>query len=141
MLELRDIACVSGGFDPLHSGHLMMFREAAKKTKLIVILNSDAWLIRKKGFVFLPWEQRADIIQSLKMVHEVVQVDDTDGTVCEAIERLRPKYFMNGGDRKPDNTPERQLCTELGIECLWNIGGQKTESSSEITKRIFAYFT
>jgi len=135
---LQDIICVSGGFDPLHSGHLAMFREAAKKGKLVVIINSDDWLMRKKGFCFLTWEQRADIISSLKMVHEVASVEDKDNTVCEALKRLKPKYFANGGDRKTDNTPEMEVCNELGIEMVWDTGGEKFESSSEIAKRVLA---
>lgn len=132
---MNDIICVSGGFDPLHAGHLEMFRQAASHGPLTVILNSDAWLTRKKGFVFLPWDQRAAIIGDLRHVHKVVLVADEDGTVCEALRRIRPRYFANGGDRKLDNTPETALCDELGIELLWNIGGEKSESSSEIATR------
>jgi len=128
--------CVSGGFDPLHLGHLEMFREAATHGRLIVILNSDAWLFRKKGFVFLPWKERAAIISELRMVSEVAAVDDADGTVCEALRRLRPTYFANGGDRTSGNTPERALCEELSMEMLWNIGGGKINSSSEIARRL-----
>lgn len=135
MTKLKDILCVSGGFDPLHGGHLSMFQEVMTKSKLVVILNSDAWLIRKKGFYFLPWEQRANIIKALEGVEDVVAVDDSDDTVCEALKRLQPKYFVNGGDRKPNNTPEKSLCDALGIEMLWDIGGGKLNSSSDIAKR------
>ena len=92
--------CVSGGFDPLHTGHLDMFREAATHGRLTVIINSDAWLLRKKGFVFQPWQQRAAIIGELRCVAEVAHVDDADNTVCEALARLKPDFFANGGDRK-----------------------------------------
>jgi len=124
--------CVSGGFDPLHEGHLAMFREAADHGELVVILNSDAWLKRKKGFVFLNWEHRAAIISDLRYVAEVAPVDDDDDSVCEALARLKPRYFANGGDRKLTNTPEVELCSKLGIDMLWNIGGGKVNSSSEI---------
>lgn len=127
--------CVSGGFDPLHEGHLAMFREAASLGALTVIINSDAWLLRKKGFVFLPWEQRASLIADLRYVTAVAHVDDADNTVCEALARLKPHYFANGGDRKQGNTPETTLCEKLGIELLWNIGGGKTDSSSEIARK------
>lgn len=132
---MNNMICVSGGFDPLHCGHLAMLREASKHGELMVIINSDDWLRRKKGFVFLPWEQRATIIADLRYVTGVCTVDDSDGSVCEALKRVKPRYFANGGDRVSDNTPELQLCNELGIEMLWNIGGGKTESSSEIARR------
>lgn len=132
---MNDTVCVSGGFDPLHSGHLEMFHDAAGYGPLTVILNSDGWLLRKKGFVFMPWEQRAAIISDLRYVAGVVAVDDADGTVCEALRRVKPRYFANGGDRKSDNTPEVSLCRELGIEMLWQSGGDKTESSSDIARR------
>ena len=132
---MNDVICVSGGFDPLHTGHLEMFHAAAAYGPLTVILNSDAWLLRKKGFVFMPWEQRAAIIGELRYVHNVVAVDDADGSVCEALCRVQPRYFANGGDRKSGNTPEVALCLELGIGMLWQIGGDKAESSSDIARR------
>jgi D-beta-D-heptose 7-phosphate kinase/D-beta-D-heptose 1-phosphate adenosyltransferase len=127
--------CVSGGFDPLHIGHLEMFRDAAQHGALTVILNSDAWLMRKKGFVFLPFAQRAAIIGDLRYVAHVAQVDDADNTVCEALTRLKPRFFANGGDRKPGNTPEMDLCNQHGIGLLWNIGGGKSDSSSDIARK------
>jgi cytidyltransferase-like protein len=132
---MTDIVCVSGGFDPLHIGHLEMFKEAAKHGPLTVIINSDEWLLRKKGFCFLPWEQRAAIIRDLRYVNDVAAVDDADDTVCEALARIKPRAFANGGDRKPGTTPEVNLCNELGVELLWNIGGGKSDSSSEIARK------
>jgi D-beta-D-heptose 7-phosphate kinase/D-beta-D-heptose 1-phosphate adenosyltransferase len=132
---MKGIVCVSGGFDPLHGGHLEMFRDAAKFGPLTVILNSDAWLLRKKGFLFLSWTERAAIIGDLRQVAEVVAVDDSDDTVCEALRRVKPRYFANGGDRKNDNTPEVSLCETLGVELLWNIGGGKANSSTDIARR------
>ncbi|NBO18239.1 MAG: hypothetical protein EBV03_03250 [Proteobacteria bacterium] len=132
---MNAMVCVSGGFDPLHAGHLALLADAARHGPLTVILNSDAWLLRKKGFVFLPWQQRAAIISDLRYVAAVVPVDDTDGTVCEALTRLKPAFFANGGDRKPGNTPETSLCEKLGIGLLWNMGGGKAESSSEVARR------
>jgi cytidyltransferase-like protein len=136
--EAKKTVCVSGGFDPVHPGHIAMFEEAASHGRLVVILNSDDWLMRKKGFCFFDWEQRALIIRAFRMVDEVVRVDDSDDTVCEALTRLRPDYFANGGDRKLDNTPETELCNKLGITTLWNIGGEKIESSSDLVNRIKA---
>lgn len=126
----RKIVAVSGGCDPCHSGHIRMILEAATYGDVVVILNSDDWLMRKKGYKFMSWEERAEILMAIKGVTDVVTVDDTDGTVCEALRRIRPDYFANGGDRKVGNTPEGDVCAELGIEMLWNIGGGKTQSSS-----------
>jgi D-beta-D-heptose 7-phosphate kinase/D-beta-D-heptose 1-phosphate adenosyltransferase len=132
---MNNVICVSGGFDPLHLGHLAMLREASERGQLVVIINSDEWLLRKKGFVFLPWLERAAIIKDLRYVADVSAVNDDDGTVCEALARLKPRYFANGGDRNSDNTPEGQLCKDLGIEMLWNVGGGKTGSSSAIARK------
>jgi cytidyltransferase-like protein len=123
---------VSGGFDPVHIGHVRMFKEASKYGLLLVVLNSDEWLQRKKGYAFMPFEERAEIIRSFKGVHDVVYVDDKDNTVCEAIQRIKPKYFANGGDRTDKNTPEMKLCEKLNIKLLWNVGGEKIQSSSEL---------
>ena len=128
---------VSGGFDPVHVGHIRMIREASKYGNVIVVANSDDWLFRKKGFVFMEWEQRAEILSSIKGVVKVSAVDDSDGTVCEAIRRLKPDYFANGGDRKKHNTPEQSVCDELGVKMLWGIGGNdKANSSSELVERV-----
>tara|TARA_R100001509_G_scaffold107309_1_gene63748 strand:- start:7725 stop:8141 length:417 start_codon:yes stop_codon:yes gene_type:complete len=123
---------VSGGFDPIHVGHVRMILEASKHGPVIVVANSDDWLMRKKGYVFMPWEERAEIIRSIRGVYRVEKVDDSDNTVCEAISRCRPDAFANGGDRKGDNTPEVSLCNSLGIELMWNIGGGKIQSSSDL---------
>jgi cytidyltransferase-like protein len=123
---------VSGGFDPLHIGHLRMIKEAAKYGKVIVVANSDAWLLRKKGYIFMPWIERKEIIEGYAEVDRVEAVDDSDGSVCEAIRRLRPTYFANGGDRTNKNTPEMAVCDELDITMLWEVGGGKIQSSSEM---------
>lgn len=123
---------VSGGFDPIHIGHVRMILEASRHGSVIVVANSDEWLMRKKGYIFMPWEERAEIISSIRGVEKVETVDDSDNTVCEAISRCKPDIFANGGDRKGDNTPEVALCQELGIELMWNIGGGKIQSSSEL---------
>jgi D-beta-D-heptose 7-phosphate kinase/D-beta-D-heptose 1-phosphate adenosyltransferase len=128
---------VSGGFDPVHAGHIRMIRAAAKHGDVIVIANSDAWLHDKKGFVFMDFTQRAEILNSIKGVVLVDSVDDSDGTVCEAIRRLKPTYFANGGDRGKHNTPEQNVCDEMGIKMLWSIGGdEKVAASSELVKNV-----
>ena len=127
---------VSGGFDPLHAGHIRMIRDAAKFGDVIIIANSDDWLFRKKGFVFMEYERRVEILNAIKGVILVDSVDDTDGTVCEAIRRLRPNYFANGGDRGKSNTPEQTVCEELNIGLLWGVGGiEKLQSSSDLAKK------
>tara|TARA_R110001599_G_scaffold266636_1_gene467481 strand:+ start:965 stop:1408 length:444 start_codon:yes stop_codon:yes gene_type:complete len=126
---------VSGGFDPIHKGHVQMIREAAEYGRVIVFLNSDAWLIRKKGYKFMPFEERAYIAGSIKGVSIITNVDDSDGTVCKALERFKPDYFANGGDRYETNTPEMKVCKDLGIQMLWNIGGGKIQSSSELVTK------
>ncbi len=132
----RPTVAVSGGFDPVHVGHVRMILEAAEVGDVIVIANSDEWLMRKKGYVFMPWKERAEILASIKGVLKVVPVDDSDGTVCEALRREKPTFFANGGDRKTDNTPEMDVCSELGIGLLWEVGGGKIQSSSELVKNV-----
>lgn len=134
--EKRPTVMVSGGFDPVHVGHIRMILAAAKYGDVIVIANSDEWLHRKKGFVFMEFNSRYEILNSIKGVILVDSVDDSDGTVCEAIRRHKPDFFANGGDRGRTNTPEQDVCESLGVELLWEIGGdEKVESSSDLVKR------
>jgi D-beta-D-heptose 7-phosphate kinase/D-beta-D-heptose 1-phosphate adenosyltransferase len=129
---------VSGGFDPLHIGHVRMF-EAARKLgdKLVVVLNNDNWLRDKKGFAFMPEKERAELILAFPHVDKVVITDhapgDTDRSVVRALRALKPAIFANGGDRKPDwdPVPEVAACNELGIKMVYNVGrGGKVQSSS-----------
>ena len=134
--EEKPTVMVSGGFDPVHVGHIRMIREAAKYGNVIVVANSDEWLHRKKGFYFMEFQSRYEILDSIKGVITVDSVDDSDGTVCDALRRHNPTYFANGGDRGKNNTPEVVLCKELGIELLWGIGGdEKIENSSNLVER------
>ena len=128
---------VSGGFDPIHAGHIAMIRDAAQHGDVIVVANSDEWLMRKKGFVFMSFEERRDILKEIKGVVIVAAVDDSDGTVCDALRKIRPDYFANGGDRGKNNTPEQDVCEELGIDMLWGVGGDyKRNSSSDLAKNL-----
>lgn len=127
------IVLCSGGFDPLHLGHLNYLREASKLGSIIVALNSDAWLVRKKGYVFMPWEERAEIVGSLYCVlGAVIRVDDDDETVCSALLEFKPGIYANGGDRTEPQPKEDALCEELGIRQVFGIGGGKTHSSSDL---------
>ena len=119
-------------FDPAHIGHLRMIQEASKFGHVIVIVNSDNWLMRKKGYIFMPFGERCEIIEGFAATGATTYVDDRDNTVCEALRRIKPDYFANGGDRKAHNTPEMNLCEELGIEMLWSVGGGKVQSSSTL---------
>ena len=127
---------VSGGFDPLHTGHLDLIAYAASiGDRVIVALNSDDWLIRKKGFAFMTWEERERVMLSLKDVDIVMPVDDTDDTVCHAIHDFRPTFFVNGGDRTPEFTPEHTTCVKLGVHCIYD-EQPKVQSSSKLTDEL-----
>jgi cytidyltransferase-like protein len=129
---------VSGGFDPLHVGHVRMFEEARKLgDRLVVIMNNDNWLRAKKGFAFMPQQERREIIRAFPFVDRVVftdhKKDDTDKSVCRTLAKVKPDIFANGGDRKPssDPIPEVLLCKKLGIKVVYNVGrGGKVQSSS-----------
>jgi cytidyltransferase-like protein len=122
---------VSGGFDPYHDGHAELIERAGQHGEVVVALNSDAWLTRKKGAPFMPWEARRRVLQSVRGVVSVYPVNDDDGTVVEALRTLRPDYFANGGDRAAGNTPEVACCQELGIRLLFGLG-EKIRSSSAL---------
>ena len=133
---LDPIVVVSGGFDPIHKGHTALFKEAAKHGKVHVLLNSADWLTRKKGSPFLPLSTRKEVLKNISTVSEIHDVDDRDDTVTKGLLELRKRYpnttmyFANGGDRKVGNTPEMWFCDDLKIDMLWNVGGDKIESSS-----------
>lgn len=134
------IAVVSGGFDPLHSGHINLLESAAAHgDRLVVLLNSDEWLTRKKGRPFMPFEERATILERMHMVDNVYGVDDKDNSVTKGLEEVRNAFghdhdyvFCNGGDRGKDNIPEMQVD---GYEFVFSVGGDhKANSSSWILK-------
>lgn len=134
---------VSGGFDPLHLGHIKLF-EAARRLgdRLVVIINNDHWVQKKKGYVFMKAEERAGIIRVLRAVDDVLitshPANPADMSVNAELEKLKPDIFANGGDRKPDGdpVPEVELCKRLGIEMVYNVGGGKIQSSSELVGRV-----
>lgn len=136
------VAAVSGGFDPLHAGHVSMIEDAALLGEVTVILNTDDWLLRKKKYVLQPWEQRERIVGAIKGVTRVVKASDGDGTVAETLRWLKPDVFVKGGDRGPRNTPEASLCDELGIKLVFNAGDPsfKDVHSSDLVKRGWGEF-
>ncbi len=130
------IVTVSGGFDPLHVGHVRLFQQAKKLgDRLVVIINNDNWLMKKKGHVFMPENERKEIIESIQWVDKAVITDHEEGTedmsVCSVLKKIRPHIFANGGDRTLDNIPEVAVCDELGCRMVFNVGkGGKLQSSS-----------
>lgn len=140
----KKVVMISGGFDPLHIGHIRYMQEAKKLgDKLIVVINNDNWLELKKGYAFMSENDRKEIIESISCVDEVYLTGHEKGTedisVCNEIEKIRPHIFAKGGDRKPEGDPlpgpEVSLCNRLGIEVVYDVGqGGKLRSSSDLVK-------
>ncbi len=136
---------VSGGFDPVHVGHLEMLENAKKLgNHLIVILNSDRFLKEKKGFVFMKYKERKKILKGFSCVDEVIKCIDRDNTVCATLKMLSDKnkvdIFANGGDRKAiSDIPEYEICKNNNIEMVFDVGGDKIQSSSDLTKQFTNY--
>ena len=128
------IVIVTGGFDPIHSGHIALLKEAKNLGHALAVgLNSDEWLRRKKGHEFMPWSERSAIIENLKMVDIVFSFDDSDGSAIDAINRVKEVYpddeiiFANGGDRTKDNIPEMVF---EDVEFVFGVGGEDKKNSS-----------
>ena len=138
------IVVVSGGFDPIHSGHISYFKSAkGLGEKLIVALNSDAWLIKKKEKFFMPFEERKIIIENLSMVDEVIDFDDDEfGSASQALIKIKGFYpkdeiiFCNGGDRTKDNIPEMQI---KDILFEFGVGGEDKKNSSSWILKDYQY--
>ena len=138
-----------------------MFREASQLGHYVIIgLNSDEWLTRKKGKPFMQWEERKEVIESMRYVNQVLPFDDSDDTASDIIKKVANHYwdnnefwewdsaetsaagfltyyniyFANGGDRGEGNVPEVDVCKELDVEMLWGVGGGKIQSSSDLIK-------
>ena len=135
---MERIVLVTGGFDPLHSGHLAYFK-AAKELgdKLVVGINSDEWLTRKKGRSFMPFEERAEIIKGLSIVDQIISFDDSDDTACGAIYKTLATHgnikliFANGGDRTDTNIPEMATYGDMHYcDFVFGVGGEDKKNSS-----------
>ena len=135
---MKRIVLITGGFDPLHSGHIAYIKAARELgDSLIVGVNSDEWLRRKKGQEFMPWEERATIIAALHNVDRVINFDDRDNSAKDAIRKVRAIYptaqiiFANGGDRTKENIPEMDLLEEmLHLDFVFAVGGEDKKNSS-----------
>ena len=139
---MHNIVLISGGFDPVHSGHIKLIEEASKHGDIVVLLNSDEWLRKKKGKEFLSFKERSIIMNALKNVIDVISCGEVDRTCIDGIKKVIKKYpnqkikFANGGDRNNNTTPETIFCEENNIQLLWGIGGDnKSNSSSWILQK------
>ncbi len=137
------ISVVSGGFDPLHSGHIAYIENAKNLGDLLIVaLNSDEWLVRKKGKFLLPFEERKLIIEKLEMVDKVIAFNDDDGSCSDALYEIIKMYpkdkviLCNGGDRDKNNIPELSV---KGIEFAFGIGGNQKKNSSSVILKNFLY--
>tara|TARA_B100001113_G_C21094256_1_gene615803 strand:- start:1076 stop:1519 length:444 start_codon:yes stop_codon:yes gene_type:complete len=135
MKNIHKVSVVSGGFDPIHSGHIAYFKAAKKFGDLLIVaLNSDDWLIAKKGKFFMPFNERKIIIENLSVVDEVISFDDDDlGSASLALEKIKKIYpssqiiFCNGGDRNSENSHEQKI---EGVKHEFGVGGNDKKNSS-----------
>lgn len=140
-----NIVVTSGGFDPIHPGHILYLQNAASHgDKHICIVNSDKFLDAKKGYHVQDWISRMTIILNIKGVDHVIPAIDEDGTVRQTLRWIRAEYpddtifFCKGGDRTKDEIPEKKVCTELGIIIWDGMGGRnKIDSSQDIMRRFY----
>lgn len=130
-----DIVIVTGGFDPIHSGHIEMIRSARQLGRVIIGLNSDEWLSRKKGQPFMSFEERYAVLSEFKNILQVLPFDDSDGSAKDVILKAREMFpsskiiFANGGDRTKENIPEMDVQVD-NIEFIFGLGGENKKNSS-----------
>ncbi len=136
-MDYKRVVLVTGGFDPLHSGHIELLKDAKTHGDcLIVGLNSDDWLRRKKGKAFMPYTERACILSNIKPVDWVMSFDDDDNTACDAIKQLQEAFpkaeiiFANGGDRDSKNIPEMVQSDFYNVRFVFGVGGAYKKNSS-----------
>ncbi|GAG21000.1 unnamed protein product, partial [marine sediment metagenome] len=132
--------------DPIHIGHVRLLKEAkALGDKLLVILNNDNWLIKKKGYVFVSENERKEIVEAIGCVDEVILTNHLanpfDMSVCKELEIIRPNIFVNGGDRQHDNIPEVKICKKIECKIVFNCGyGGKIQSSSWLLEKFLSQY-
>ena len=146
----RPIYMTSGGFDPMHIGHVRCIQETSKMATcsddhpssllglVVVVVNADSFLVRKKGFAFMPLQERMEIINSLKGVDFVApwEAEWPDQTVIGALRILKPQFFTKGGDRfDASSIPEWEICQQIGCEIITGVGGEKIQSSSDLVAK------
>ena len=145
-----EVYMTSGGFDPMHIGHLRCIQETVAFSRDIekytppnfpivcILVNDDEFLIKKKGYAFMPLHERMEIVQAIAPSAHIVpwmQIGE-DSTVVEAIRKVKPNYFMKGGDRFDASTiPEWYICQELNCSIITGVGGKKIQSSSDLVKK------
>jgi cytidyltransferase-like protein len=138
----QGIVMTSGGFDPAHKGHIRCLIESGNIArqmgyKLVVVVNGNGFLLRKKGYAFMDVAERMEMIDSIKGVDYVTNWDDGTQFVTGAVQKLSPKVFTKGGDRTDrSNIPEFSVCEEIGCEVITGVGGEKIQSSSELVGRM-----
>jgi D-beta-D-heptose 7-phosphate kinase/D-beta-D-heptose 1-phosphate adenosyltransferase len=132
------VVFTAGFFDPIHRGHIYHLKAARSLgDKLVVLVHRDECCIRKKGYFYMPLEDRRVILESLRFVDEVIVCpEDCNLTVERVLERLRPNIYARGGDRTAENMPQAEVeaCERLNIEIVYGVGGGKVQSSSLITE-------
>jgi cytidyltransferase-like protein len=133
---MKKIVLITGGFDPLHSGHIAYFKAAKELGDILIVgVNSDAWLTRKKGSPFMPYKERATIVRNIVGVDFVIDFNDDDGSAKHAIHMVRSSYpqdkiiFANGGDRTNTNSPEMTV-VDSNLEFVFGVGGENKMNSS-----------
>ena len=138
---MNKIIILSGGFDPVHIGHIRMFKAAKEMWGTVIVgVNSDLWLSRKKGKPFMLESERIEILKSIKYIDSTLSFNDSDDSACDLIQKVIQIYnkddveifFGNGGDRTSETTPEIEFCNKNNIKMLWDIGGGKIQSSSDL---------
>ena len=140
-MRKKKVVVVSGYFNPIHIGHLHLFKEAkALGDYLIVIVDNDHQVRLKGAIPFLPEKDRVEIVKAIKWVDDAFLSIDSDGSVSQSLRRIKPDIFANGGDRSKDGVPvpksEEVVCRDLNIKMIYNVGGKKLRSSSELLKSI-----
>ncbi len=132
------IVVTNGCFDPVHVGHLQLIEGGAELGKLVIILNNDKVLFEKKGFSFMPQDERKEILEHIKGVHKVIipsECDDNEREVVRLLRKIQPDYYITGGDKRPGQTPYVDECKRLNIRII-DVGFEKKQSSSKLIEKL-----